>query len=167
MSADHPFSEAPSVLGAPPVMDVVPMTSLSYDRAGNKIRQHFLKIDLRPEDIDLLRERSCYRATVCTHFPKTMTGRFADGLMDAKLIKPFEMQIRPFERCGRSHASFKLRYGVKGDAPFTMSEAKDYMERLLVYLNSVKLDIIWKEGEHGYVIEPDGKIKRKWNLDPF
>lgn len=146
---------------------MMPMTSFSFDASGTKVREHWYKVDLRPEDIDMFQQRPCYRATICTHFPRGRTGPFTDGLMDAKLIKPFEIKMRPFDRCGRSHASFKVRYGFKGDGPFTPREAKEHVERLLAYIHSAHLAIIWKEGPRGYIIEPDGRIKRKWNLDPF
>lgn len=147
--------------------------SRRYMPDGRRLNEYECYVDMSPYAVDLDDRKPCFRVEVWTHMSNADIGEFGDGLRQRGLLMAFAPTMRLFkanEHTAHRRAWWRFvpRFAPAGGAaPFTTSEAERMMEKMLAYLDSRPLPIIWKEDEHGYQIDKEGRIKRKWRLEPF
>lgn len=141
-------------------------STISIDKQGVQTVEHWHFVDLAMYPIDPIGKLPCCRAIICTHFPKSRMGRLMDQLMDRGLVLPLDWKVKHFGK-EKAWMSFTVRATRQNGDPWTAKEIDTAVKRLLNLLETENLEIIWKEGRHGYTMKSSGWIKRRWSLDPF
>lgn len=136
-----------------------------YYQNGTQFREYKYYIDLSVRAPSVEKREAAIRGVIYTVIERELVGDFASGLSTRNLLTPFRMRMKGLTVGTSSKAWVELipRLGP----PFPMQDSIRDLRSLLDFLHSSKLPIIWKEGKHGYLVDPNGTIERKWNLDPF
>lgn len=100
----------------------------------------------------------CPKGQWMTYVSTGGLASFIDGLVDQRLLRCLNLDIDPTWGGNSDH---RIRFEMR--AAYSICRAD--ITRLLAYLSSRGRAITYKEGDHGYEIDQDGRILRMWELD--
>lgn len=140
---------------------------VSYTSDNKRVVEHDHYVELRCQSTDLINLRPCCRAVICTLLPLDRVGPFTEGLMSRAIPSVFNHSSKPLSGGTKIWYSFEMKYCRFDNVPFTSVDGDVAVRTLIRYIDDQRLEIIWKEDDHGYIITPQGFVEEKWELDKF